>query len=893
MAQGDGSVLISVDLELREAEKELARLKDKILRLHEDLYVKKVERTNIEESLANAKAALAEIQSQTKFSGGRAITTPENVERITELREKISGMEADLKAANAAIEKTTENLRAERDWFGEVEKSTREIHAESERAAGATEGASDAAKDAQENLQEMGEAGKQAGESTSEAMKQATSRLEKFEKRIAGLVKRVFVFSLITMALRNMRKWLVTAVEQNEDAAKAIARLKGALLTLGQAIVIKVLPYIVQFINILAQLAETAARIVSKILGISVKQASDAAKELNDEQNAIKGVGAAAKKASKSLASFDEINKLSDSSGGTSGGAIAPDFQSVVNGALDAVTEMLTGAALVALGCILLFSGISIPLGLAMVVAGGLAIWDAVTENPEEIKQWIKDHAEQIVTALLVAAAVAVVLGVILLFTGHVLSGIGLILLGVGLFVASKAAGDVDEFTEWVKDHTEQITSAIITIAAVAAVIGIIMLFTGHILAGIGLILAAAALFAAAAKVSEGEDGDDLQTWIQIHAEQIVTTILAIAELCVVVGIILLFTGKFLAGVGLIILGISALVSAYQLGDDELKARVKNCITELETIVGAAFFVIGVVIMFIGNMLIGLAVMLVGLATMGIAKATASDEMIEFVRGTITTLETIVGAAFLVIGAILTFSGVSIPIGLALLAAGAVLLVSAAYINWGAIKSPIESVISSILAIVSGALIVVGILLCLSGVGIGLGLALLFAGFSATHAAWTLDDNPITRFVKNMANQVIAIINTVIDAINDLFHIKFDGLNIAGAEIIPSFDKKLINLKHVPALAQGAVIPPNREFMAVLGDQRSGNNIEAPEELIRTIVREEAGGGYGEILRQILRAIQDGKVLAVDGLTFGRLVHQYGRAESARVGASLVNGGNV
>ena len=58
MAQGDGSVLISVDLELREAEKELARLKDKILRLHEDLYVKKVERTNIEESLANAKAAL-------------------------------------------------------------------------------------------------------------------------------------------------------------------------------------------------------------------------------------------------------------------------------------------------------------------------------------------------------------------------------------------------------------------------------------------------------------------------------------------------------------------------------------------------------------------------------------------------------------------------------------------------------------------------------------------------------------------------------------------------------------------------------------------------------------------------------------------------------------------
>lgn len=44
---------------------------------------------------------------------------------------------------------------------------------------------------------------------------------------------------------------------------------------------------------------------------------------------------------------------------------------------------------------------------------------------------------------------------------------------------------------------------------------------------------------------------------------------------------------------------------------------------------------------------------------------------------------------------------------------------------------------------------------------------------------------------------------------------------------------------------QGAVIPPNKEFMAVLGDQKSGNNIEAPESLIRRIVREESGNGKG------------------------------------------------
>jgi hypothetical protein len=45
----------------------------------------------------------------------------------------------------------------------------------------------------------------------------------------------------------------------------------------------------------------------------------------------------------------------------------------------------------------------------------------------------------------------------------------------------------------------------------------------------------------------------------------------------------------------------------------------------------------------------------------------------------------------------------------------------------------------------------------------------------------------------------------------------------------------------IPYLASGAVIPPNAPFMAVLGDQRNGTNLEAPEDLLRKIVREEIG----------------------------------------------------
>lgn len=79
----------------------------------------------------------------------------------------------------------------------------------------------------------------------------------------------------------------------------------------------------------------------------------------------------------------------------------------------------------------------------------------------------------------------------------------------------------------------------------------------------------------------------------------------------------------------------------------------------------------------------------------------------------------------------------------------------------------------------------------------------------------------------------------------------------------------------VPALAQGAVIPPNREFMAVLGDQTSGNNVEAPESLIRQIVREETQtSASNDLLREILSAIREGKVMMVDSVQFAKVTQR-------------------
>jgi len=107
---------------------------------------------------------------------------------------------------------------------------------------------------------------------------------------------------------------------------------------------------------------------------------------------------------------------------------------------------------------------------------------------------------------------------------------------------------------------------------------------------------------------------------------------------------------------------------------------------------------------------------------------------------------------------------------------------------------------------------------------------------------------------KNAINGVIDAINRalsgVTSAINTFSQIgAYVGLNIPQA-VAPQ----------IPHLATGAVIPPNAQFAAILGDQTSGRNIEAPEKLIRQIIQEEIGnvkadininfdGSMGELVR--------------------------------------------
>lgn len=108
--------------------------------------------------------------------------------------------------------------------------------------------------------------------------------------------------------------------------------------------------------------------------------------------------------------------------------------------------------------------------------------------------------------------------------------------------------------------------------------------------------------------------------------------------------------------------------------------------------------------------------------------------------------------------------------------------------------------------------------------------------------------NSILSGIQTMANGIVSGINKVIRTLNNLsFTIPSWVPGYGGNSF--GFNIPTMSQISLPRLAQGAVIPPNKEFMAVLGDQKSGTNVEAPLETIKQALSEvmsQFGGGRDE-----------------------------------------------
>ena len=116
----------------------------------------------------------------------------------------------------------------------------------------------------------------------------------------------------------------------------------------------------------------------------------------------------------------------------------------------------------------------------------------------------------------------------------------------------------------------------------------------------------------------------------------------------------------------------------------------------------------------------------------------------------------------------------------------------------------------------------------------------------------------ILNEVVSKVNSTIGNVNSSLSGIEKAFTFSYDVTTPDGKRRWGKYSMNLPRVPTVPYLAKGAVIPPRSEFLAVLGDQKQGNNIETPEALLRKIVREEtagrqAGGGNYRFTAQINR----------------------------------------
>lgn len=98
---------------------------------------------------------------------------------------------------------------------------------------------------------------------------------------------------------------------------------------------------------------------------------------------------------------------------------------------------------------------------------------------------------------------------------------------------------------------------------------------------------------------------------------------------------------------------------------------------------------------------------------------------------------------------------------------------------------------------------------------------------------------------KGAVNVAIKLLNKFIDYINEKMHFEWEPFKVLGKEVIPGGSVQLFTIPKIPMLATGAVIPPNAPFMAMLGDQKHGTNIEAPLDTIKQAIREVVGSGNG------------------------------------------------
>lgn len=648
----------------------------------------------------------------------------------------------------------------------------------------------------------------------------AMTQAEKAELRYYAIMTQV------TTAQGDMARTLEAPANQLRILQAQLTQAARAIGNIFIPALNAILPYAIAVVQVIREIANALANLAGfKLTDVDYSGVNSAAVGAGSLADNLDDAAGAAKKLKQYTAGFDELNVFAPNTGSGSGagagGAGGFDFdlptydflgdavqtrigeiKKMIEDTLAEITTIVSGFML-AVGAILVVTGVNIPLGVGLMAAGAVGLAATVGLN------WTAMSSELASTLALITGVVGgflLALGAIMAFSGANLP------LGIALMALGGASLVTAAVINW-HNSDRHLTDALTTLTGVltgaSLAVGAMLAFTG-VATGVGIALMAigAVTLVSAAALNWNSIPDAL-------ASPLSRVGLLVSGATLALGAILAFSGCMPLGIALMAIGATSLVSVMALNWNGLSDEIQNVIAIITTVVSVAFLAIGAALAFSGaNIPLGLALLAAGAVTMGTAIMPNWNDLSDNVQQKISMITTVVGGALLAVGAILALSGVALPLGLGLMAAGALSLGAVATLNWDFVVNSIKKVVSVITGILSGALIVLGVLLCLSGAGVGLGLAVLAAGLSLSYAAWTLDDNPITRFVRQMANSIIGLVNGIIDAINDMFHIQFNGLSVMGITLIPAFDIRLVDIPHIPFFEDGGFPNEGQLFIA-------------------------------------------------------------------------------
>lgn len=752
----DGKIVVQAEVDAKKAQRELDKLTARIDKLETDLKKSSGEQSGIKaqldaakESAKQAETALKSLRAESErlrqVTSGEVSASPDAYisaySRQSEVAAQIKEQEARLKEQDKIVEsldgkyaKITDKVMEQTSALDAAKTRAGELTREITNASGASERMEFAAKNVSDSM-------------------------NTFSKRVSGLFKRVLVFSLITRALQSLRTWLGKTIMQNEEARAAVARLKAAFLTLAQPILQVVIPVFVKLVNILTQVVTAIAKFFGMLSGKSWSSQKSAAQGLNEEQKALEGVGSAAEDASKSMASFDEINQLTDNSasaaGGGAGGAasteIAPDFSNL-DMAEDKLHDILGLVGAIAAGLLawkiasLFTNDLSKIWGIALAVAGAFALvyfWLDAWNNGIDLQNFLG----------MLAGLAALAAGLAIAF-GPIAAGIALVVGGLAMLVVG------------IKDVIENGFNLVNTLTIIA----------GLLAAGIGISLLTG-------------------SWIPLLIAGFAAALVALVS----------FTGH----------------------GEELIEGLKNIID------GFGKFFKGV---FTGDLKLA---------------AEGAKQIWEGLKQTWNAIVNSIKDAW------------------------------SAFITWLQGKNPaLAAIFETIGKLFSDQYnawkkILSGLITFLTGV---------FTG------DWKKAWNGVLDILKGVWNLIVGTVEGAINFIIDGINLLISALNKIQVNIpewVPLLGGKTFGINiapvsriELPRLASGAVIPPNREFLAVLGDQKSGTNIETPLETMLQAFRQalNENGGSGRSITVVLE---------MDKREFARAVYKANNDETQRVGVKL------